>query len=185
MQSQAESAGDPSTWLRASSCEKPRGNQEYALDNFHHEGGNRDQATDTARESDGFADYDEPLLPPDARDMEAGPGSPSSRRHDPRFSCSPSGICAWLRGPTPPHVYHINPWFPKWQSAPARMIDRWLPRRNAKIALLLCGLVFWMTVFFSALKASMADQEVPGYGQPIKLSCHSRLWYVVPVRACE
>jgi hypothetical protein len=91
---------------------------------------------------------------------------------------SRSGLCAWLRGPTPPHVHHIQPWLPQWQAAPARMIDLWFPRKNAKIALLLGGLVFWIVVFFSALKASVAEQEIPGYGQPVKLSCHDRLWYV-------
>jgi hypothetical protein len=47
-----------------------------------------------------------------------------------------------------------------------------------KIAALLLGVVFWIAVFFSSLKASVAEQEVLGYGQPVKLSCHHRLWYV-------
>jgi hypothetical protein len=98
--------------------------------------------------------------------------------YDPPFSCTFAGFVAWCRGPVPPQVYRINPWLPKWQAAPARLVDRWAPKRAMKIAALLLGVVFWIAVFFSSLKASVAEQEVLGYGQPVKLSCHHRLWYV-------
>lgn len=100
-------------------------------------------------------------------------------RHDPSFSCMPSGFVAWLRGPSPPHVYHINPWFPRWQAAPARLIERWVPSKYGKFGLLLGVLVFWMLLFFPLLQRSTSGEEVLGYGQPVKLSCHHRLWYVV------
>lgn len=99
-------------------------------------------------------------------------------RYDPPFSCTASGFCAWLRGPTPPHVYHVRPWFPKFQAAPARLVERWVPSRIGKFALLANALAFWIVVFFSSIKASSAGQAVPGYGQPVRLSCHHRLWYV-------
>jgi hypothetical protein len=99
-------------------------------------------------------------------------------RQDPPLCCTFARFCAWLRGPVPPHVYHIKPWFPRWQSAPARLVERWAPQRRVKIALLLGGLIFWIAVFFASLQASVAGQEVLGYGQPVKLSCHHRLWYV-------
>jgi hypothetical protein len=116
---------------------------------------------------------DIPLLPSD-QGMEL----PTTKGYNPPFSCSPSGFCGWLRGPKPPHVYHIHPWFPQLQAAPGRLIDRKFPKRSSKIALLFVGLVFWIVVFFFSLKASIADQDVLGYGQPVKLSCHHRLWYV-------
>ncbi|KAJ5176674.1 uncharacterized protein N7482_002551 [Penicillium canariense] len=97
-------------------------------------------------------------------------------RQDPPLCCTFARFCAWLRGPVPPHVYHIKPWFPRWQSAPARLVERWAPQRRVKIALLLGGLIFWIAVFFASLQASVAGQEVLGYGQPVKLSCHHRLW---------
>ncbi|KAJ5099459.1 hypothetical protein N7532_006460 [Penicillium argentinense] len=103
---------------------------------------------------------------------------PSTRtRRDPEFDCSSSWLfLQWLRGPVPPHIYHIEPSFPKWQAAPARLVDRWVKPRAAKIALLVAAVVVWIAVFFSLVKASIADQEVLGYGQPVKLSCHARLW---------
>ncbi|KAJ6164508.1 hypothetical protein N7470_003180 [Penicillium chermesinum] len=97
-------------------------------------------------------------------------------RHDPSFSCSPAGFVAWLRGPSPPDVYHINPWFPKWQAAPARLVERWVPSKYGKIGLVLGVLVFWIGVFFSLLQASVAGEEVAGLGKPVKLLCHDRLW---------
>jgi hypothetical protein len=48
-----------------------------------------------------------------------------------------------------------------------------------KIALLVGGLIFWIAVFFASLQASVAGQEISGYGKPVKLSCHHRLWYVL------
>jgi hypothetical protein len=118
---------------------------------------------------------DIPLLPSDRQGMEI----PTKKgAYDPSFSCTPSGFYAWLRGPKPPHVYHINPWFPRLQAAPGLLIDRKFPKRGSKIALLFGGLVFWIVVFFFSLKASIAGQDVLGYGQPVKLSCHHRLWYV-------
>lgn len=152
-----------------SSAEKPR--QEYPLQDFRY----RD---DEAREAESDNDLEHgPLLPAAGLDgTSESVADDNGKQNEPRKSRS--GLCAWLRGPTPPHVHHIQPWLPQWQAAPARMIDLWFPRKNAKIALLLGGLVFWIVVFFSALKASVAEQEIPGYGQPIKLSCHDRLWYV-------
>ncbi|KAJ5195609.1 uncharacterized protein N7498_009047 [Penicillium cinerascens] len=97
-------------------------------------------------------------------------------RRDPPFSCSRAGFVAWCKGPDPPHVYRVNSWFPKWQAAPARLVERGLPKGPMKMAALLGGLLFWVVVFFSLLKMSVADQEVLGYGQPVKLSCHQRLW---------
>lgn len=116
---------------------------------------------------------DVPLLP--IRGMEA---ESEKFARDPSFCYTPSGFCAWIRGPKPPHVYHINPWFPHLQAAPERLIDQKFPRRSSKIALLFGALIFWIIVFFGSLKASVAGQEVPGLGKPVKLSCHHRLWYV-------
>ncbi|KAJ5794915.1 hypothetical protein N7457_001514 [Penicillium paradoxum] len=135
----------------------------------------KDEARDSDELSLDLELGDVPLLPSERHGMEA-PEAQEKLTRDPPFSCTPSGFCAWLRGPKPPHVYHINPWFPRLQAAPARLIDRKFPRRSSKIALLFGGLIFWIVVFFAWLKASVAGQDIPGYGQPVKLSCHNSLW---------
>lgn len=98
---------------------------------------------------------------------------------DPSFDCSSSWLFyQWLRGPIPPKIFHIEPRFPHWQAAPARLVDRWVKGPTAKIALLVTVLIVWIAVFFSLVKSSITDQEILGYGQPVSLSCHARLWYV-------
>lgn len=94
-----------------------------------------------------------------------------------RFSCTVAGILDWMRGPAPPHKYRINPWLARWQTAPGRLIDRHFRSTRAKFCLLLASLLLWGIVFLSILHASVAGQEIPSYGNPVKLSCWSKLWY--------
>ncbi|KAJ5199001.1 hypothetical protein N7491_000435 [Penicillium cf. griseofulvum] len=164
MQSRPDSAGES---VRSPSSEST---SEYPLQEIGSE--YKDEARDSDELSLDLELGDVPLLPSEFH-MET---RSEKFERDPPFSCTPSGFYAWLRGPTPAHVYHINPWFAHLQAAPARLIDRKFPHRNSKIALLVGGLVFWIVVFFAWLKASVAGQDVPGYGQPVKLSCHHRLW---------
>jgi hypothetical protein len=173
MQSRPESPGqDPA---RSSSPAKPP-TSDYPLQEIetHYKD---DQARDSDELSRDLESGDAPLLPSNLPGME-GMEAREKLVQDPPFSCTPTGFCRWLRGPKPPHVYHIHPWFPRLQAAPARLIDERFPRRSSKIALLFGGLAFWIVVFFLWLKASVAGQDVPGYGQPVKLSCHHRLWWV-------
>ncbi|KAI9367502.1 LCCL domain-containing protein [Aspergillus egyptiacus] len=93
-----------------------------------------------------------------------------------RFSCTVTGIRAWMRGPSPPRKYRINPWLARWQTAPGRLVERYLPSRKAKIFVLLTALFVWGVVFVSVLHASVAGQQIPGHGSPARLSCWSRLW---------
>ncbi|KAL2809589.1 hypothetical protein BJX63DRAFT_352149 [Aspergillus granulosus] len=93
-----------------------------------------------------------------------------------RFTCTAAGIRDWICGPSPPHIYRINPWFARWQTAPGRLIERYFPSRKARVGLLLAALLVWGVVFISVLHASIIGQEIPGHGTPVKLSCWSRLW---------
>ncbi|KAJ5562688.1 hypothetical protein N7461_001449 [Penicillium sp. DV-2018c] len=99
-----------------------------------------DQARDSDELSRDLESGDAPLLSSDQPGMEEGMGAREKFVHDPPFSCTPTGFCRWLRGPKPPHVYHIDPWFPRLQAASARLIDERFPRRSSKIALLFGGL---------------------------------------------
>lgn len=173
-----------------SSLEKPPGD-EYPL--AHIDSRYKDEDLERAGDGRGSTDHGDlelgsvPLLASNSahvhtrRDSDDSDGSDydfarRDVRRDPSFSCKPTGFCAWLRGPTPPQIYHIKPWFPQLQSAPSRLFGRL--RRSVKIALLFAGLLFWVAVFFYSLKSSVQGQEVMGYGQPVRLSCHHRLWYV-------
>lgn len=87
-----------------------------------------------------------------------------------------AAIATWAKGPSPPRPYKIEPFLPKFQTAPIRFLDKRLPRRRSKIWLLLLFVFFWILIFASILYKSAASEDIPGYGPPIKLSCVSRLW---------
>lgn len=123
---------------------------------------------DSARHGEGTS---EPLLPTSMPPL-ASPGKAPGRS-----SSVISAIGAWMKGPSPPYKYRITPWFPRAQAAPGRLVERYFPSRAAKIWLLLGCLGAWGAIFLSFLHASIASQEVPGYGKPVKLSCQARLWY--------
>lgn len=94
--------------------------------------------------------------------------SPSSRR---------SGRCAsFLRGPNPPRKYRIEPFWKSWQTAPIRIIDRWLPTQKSQLIALTVLLALWATIFLTILDWSIVRPEVQGYGAPNRLSCGDRLW---------
>ena len=156
-----------SSRTRASVEKTPRATQEYTLQNLSPED-NRPSA-DSARVPD-----DEPLLPTAS---VPHPSSGSDRGQPPaRFSCTLSGIWAWMQGPPNPQKYHITAWFRRGQTAPGRLIDRYFRTTKAKAALLLACLLVWSIAFLSILHQSVAGQEIPGYGRPVKLSCEARLW---------
>ena len=48
-----------------------------------------------------------------------------------------------------------------------------------KIVVLIGVVVSCPLIFLSLLKSSSEDQEIAGCGQPVLLSCHQRLWYVL------
>ncbi|KAI9929968.1 hypothetical protein MW887_011778 [Aspergillus wentii] len=175
MRSGQINAGDSSS--RSSSFEKtPRGDQDYALEILDpdDDSGSSQFVTvprgsaDSARHEQEYSS--EPLLPTSVPHPQ-----PEHKRAD-RFSCTIPGIIAWIKGPLPPHKYHITPLLRRWQTAPERLIERRFPSKRFKICLLLASLVLWGIVFISVLHSSVSSQVVPGFGKPVKLSCQSRLW---------
>lgn len=116
-------------------------------------------------------EHNEPLLPTSdsVRDVHVG-------ARPKRCSCSPSGIIAWAKGPAKPHRYHIDPWLYRWQTAPERFIERHVPSRTRKICLLLAVVLIWGALFISTVHSAVAGLDVAGFGNPVKLSCHAKLW---------
>ncbi|KKK18011.1 hypothetical protein ARAM_005634 [Aspergillus rambellii] len=172
---------EPGEWSSSSSFEKvPRQPEEYLLkarDEFDSSASaSQIIATAAARDSfdpaagDGDQSTSEPLLPTSNFDR---PHVKVSKR----FSCSVSGVRDWIRKPSSPQKYRINPWLAHGQTAPGRLIERYFPSTQAKVCLLLGVLGVWGLVFISVLHASVTGQEIPGHGTPVKLSCWSRLWH--------
>lgn len=148
----------------------PRHPDEYSLKS-------QDDSEDN-RSVDGRDSFDP--APADREHSTSEPLLPTSNhpiQHQKRFSCSVPGILDWMRGPSPPHKYRITPWLARWQTAPGRVIERHFRSTKAKFCLLFASILLWGVVFLSILHASVAGQEIPGHGSPVKLSCSSRLWY--------
>jgi hypothetical protein len=169
--SSASSSGNSSSYEKV-----PRETQEYPLEILHHEESSEVShfvpvargSADSARAGQGYCTR-EPLLPVHEHQQQ-------NRTSSRRFSCSVSAIWSWVVGPSPPHIYQIRPLLPRWQTAPGRLVDRFFPSTIGKVLLLLSCLAFWGVVFIASLRSAIASSDVTGYGQPVKLSCHSRLW---------
>lgn len=125
------------------------------------------------------AGYDEPLLP--TSEPRATTTTTTTTTTTPLAARGERAgwmhaLQSWIRGPQSPRKYKINPVLPSLQTASIRLVDRYLPSRRAKIYALLIAHGIWALLFFSILHSSVAGPEVPGYGNPVRLSCVSRLW---------
>lgn len=81
-----------------------------------------------------------------------------------------SCVVSWIQGPPQPHKYKITPLLERWQTAPSRLIDTYLPSTKQKLFLLLTAIGIWGVVFLSVLHASVSNDSV------VRLSCYSSLW---------
>ncbi|KAF5862510.1 hypothetical protein ETB97_011610 [Aspergillus alliaceus] len=164
---------------RSSSPEKGfSGPEEYPMHVLAHEdpAGNHPfvivtrPSTDSMHaDNDHMQGTDEPLLPTASSYLRPVKDSD-------RFSCSLSKIRAWIKGPSPPRKYQINPWLRRWQTAPGRLVERYFPSTSAKVWFLLLSLGIWGAVFIETLHYSITAQEIPGYGKPVELPCYGGLW---------
>lgn len=82
----------------------------------------------------------------------------------------------WLKGPDPPQDLRFTPLFPRIQEAPARLLDRFLPKRKHKITLLLAVYFSWFLTWSLVLRHSVSTGHIEGYGQPSSISCSSTYW---------
>lgn len=86
-------------------------------------------------------------------------------------------IIVWVRGPQPPRPWKIQPFFPKIQTAPVQLLDRWLPQKKHKILLLVAFYLAWVAAFALVLHRSAFAADIPGYGSPVRITCTDRFWH--------
>lgn len=82
----------------------------------------------------------------------------------------------WVKGPQPPRIYTITPYFPKIQHAPLALLDRFAPRKIHRVLLVALIYAAWFLAFSLALWRSSFAAQIPGYGSPTRLGCTSRYW---------
>lgn len=86
------------------------------------------------------------------------------------------GVVQWVKGPQPPRPYSIRPFYPEIQTAPLKILDRFLPKKEQKIWLLVGFYFCWVISFVLVLQQSAFSAEIKGYGAPVTLSCGARYW---------
>ena len=130
------------------------------------------------------ADESAPFLRPgsselgDLSDDELSPQKNWILKHiPPRIRKAGRTAWRWTKGPNPPRIYKIRPFFPVVQEAPIKLLDRYLPKRRHKFLLLLASYFIWLLSFSLVLRKSAFSSDVPGYGSPVRIGCGARYWY--------
>ncbi|KAI5252217.1 hypothetical protein E4T42_03636 [Aureobasidium subglaciale] len=87
-----------------------------------------------------------------------------------------STVVTWVKGPQPPRIYKIEPFFPTVQHAPLRLLDRYAPKRMQRFWLLFVFYICWILSFALILHKSSFAADIEGYGSPVRLGCTARYW---------
>ena len=85
-------------------------------------------------------------------------------------------VAEWSKGPHPPQKQKITPFFPSIQEAPAKFIDRHLPKRKHKVGLLGLFYFCWLLTFALVLHQSAKAGNIEGYGKPQSIWCGASFW---------
>lgn len=87
-----------------------------------------------------------------------------------------ASVKIWVKGPHPSRPWKIQPFLPKIQTAPIRIIDTFFPKRKQKVGLLIAFYATWILSFSLVLHKSAFTADIPGYGAPVRIGCTQRFW---------
>ena len=82
----------------------------------------------------------------------------------------------WSKGPVPPQIQNITPFFPFIQEAPLKLVDKLLPKKKHKAAILGVFYFSWLLTFSLMIRHSASSGNIEGYGQPQSLWCGASFW---------
>lgn len=82
----------------------------------------------------------------------------------------------WVEGPQPPTELKIKPLLPFVQEAPIRFMDKYVPNKKHRCALLVFLYFCWFLTWSLVLRHSSGSGYIPGYGKPQDVWCGYRLW---------
>lgn len=74
----------------------------------------------------------------------------------------------------------MQPFLPRVQHLPLRLVDSLLPKQWQRMAALLVFYVCWIATFAAVLHKSSIIGDVDGYGSPLLTGCGSAFWYHLP-----
>ena len=93
-----------------------------------------------------------------------------------RFRQAARAVIAWSKGPDPPQIQKITPFFPWMQEAPAMFIEKHIPKRRHKATLLAFFYFCWLLTFILVLSHSAQAGNIEGYGKPQPIWCGASFW---------
>ena len=88
-------------------------------------------------------------------------------------------VVVWVRGPDPPQMQKITPFFPEVQRFLVELIDKHLPKKSHKAALLALFYFCWILTFSLVLYHSASAGNIKGYGKPEPVWCGASYWSVL------
>lgn len=84
---------------------------------------------------------------------------------------------AWSRGPAPASFrYTITPFFPRVQTLPLYLVDRFVPRKKQRIGLVAFFFAAWIVTFALVKRQEVFASEIEGWGDPQTISCGATYW---------
>ena len=85
-------------------------------------------------------------------------------------------VATWTKGPDPPQIQKITPFFPKIQRSPVDLMEKYLPKKRHKAALLAFFYFGWTLTFSLVLNHSASAGNIKGYGRPESIWCGASYW---------
>ena len=83
-------------------------------------------------------------------------------------------VVSWVKGPAPPRIYRITPFFEHWQTFPVRFLAR-LPKW-LRICIYAIVCILWIVLFGVILSDYSLPSNIGGFGAPVRLDCVDELW---------
>lgn len=98
-----------------------------------------------------------------------------SRRQSISESSYTSRISSWLKGPSPPRTYTIDPVVPQFQAWPQTKLSKCLV--GVSINIISATLfVLWLIVLSVLITTTNSQNGLSADGNSVKLACDTRLW---------
>lgn len=85
-------------------------------------------------------------------------------------------VADWTKGPDPPQMQKITPFYPWVQEAPVKFIEKYLPTMKQKAASLALFYLCWILTFSLVLIRSKSAGNIEGYGTPDPIWCGANYW---------
>ncbi|KAM0335660.1 hypothetical protein ACHAQA_000709 [Verticillium albo-atrum] len=82
----------------------------------------------------------------------------------------------WSKGPQNPRDWKIKPLFPRVQEFPLLLVEKYLPKRKQRLAVVFFYVAIWAVTFALVKREETLATEIEGWGTPSEVGCGSTYW---------